>query len=463
MTATRPVLTFAYPLEDLADGPFGRITRTALCIALLSVMSSGPAIAQDDGPCDITCHSRSAADAAAEGRFDAYLEHARAILALAPSHPGAVYAVARGLALTGDAAGAEDWLRRLVAMGDTRDISGDPAFADLRRTPAFASIERSLVDNGTPQLRGQIVLSIPDPDLLPESFAYDSERQRWLIGSQWRRKVIAVAADGSVSEFADASDMLRVVGMHADSTRDLLWIATWDARYDPNAPDVVPPSRTRLFKADLASGRILARYAPADSLGDHMFNDLVIAPNGDIYITDTSTGWLYRVRASADTLEVFLAPDPVRWTGANGIAMAPDGRTLWVAYFGGIAWVDVASRQINWMGTPDTVSTAVVDGLYYVDGSLVGVQAVPTMRRVIRYQLSGDGRSILGATVLERGPPLTSPSTGQVVGSRFYYIPNAQYERLGDDGVLIEPEGPPVPSTVRVVELEPHTETPPEP
>jgi hypothetical protein len=412
-------------------------------------------MAQEPERCDMECHSRAAARAATEGRHVDYLGHARSILALAPSHPGALHAVARGLALTGRTNEALAALRTLVAMGDARQISDDPAFATIRSRDEFASIEAAFLDNGTAHLPGRVVRTIPDADLIPESFVHDEVHERWLIGSQSRRKVIAMDEGGTISDFVAPADMLRVVGMHADTTRGLLWIASWEPRPDGDPLGGGVPSRTRLFKADLESGHVLARYAPSDSTADHLFNDLAVAPNGDVYITDSSTGKLFRIPTESDTLEVFLTPDPVQWTGANGIARSPDGRLLWVAYFGGIAVVDLATRRINWLAAPAGVSTAVIDGLYHVDGALVGVQAAPGLTRVVRFDLARDGRSIVGATVLERGGPLTTPTTGQVIGSRFYYIANGQYDRLGDDGTLHSPHGEPIPSAIRVVDLDP--------
>lgn len=46
---------------------------------------------------------------------------------------------------------------------------------------------------------------------------------------------------------------------------ELLWFATWEPteRIDPSGSGRI--TRTRMFKADLATGRILAMYAPLDT------------------------------------------------------------------------------------------------------------------------------------------------------------------------------------------------------
>ena len=62
--------------------------------------------------------------------------------------------------------------------------------------------------------------------------------------------------------------------------------------------------------------------------------------------------------------------------GANGIAVAADG-TVYVTLSTGIARLDIDGTPHR-MTQPDSVVTAGIDGLYWHDGDLVGVQNVPT-------------------------------------------------------------------------------------
>jgi hypothetical protein len=177
--------------------------------------------------------------------------------------------------------------------------------------------------------------------------------------------------------------------------------------------------------------------------------------DGTLFITDTETGSIYRLRSPQDTLELFLQPDPVRFCCANGITSAPGGRVLYVAFLQGVARLDVASKSIALLPSPDTVSTASIDGLYWYRGSLIGVQGIPSLSRVVRLTVSPDGGRITAGAVLERGlPVVVQPTTGTVVGSRFYYIANAQYGRLDNNSSAFTPQtGTPVRTAIRVIEL----------
>jgi hypothetical protein len=101
------------------------------------------------------------------------------------------------------------------------------------------------------------------------------------------------------------------------------------------------------------------------------------------------------------------------------------------------------------------VSTASADGLYWYRDGLIAVQGIPTLQRVVRYALTADGTGITSSAVIERGQPVVhQPTTGVLVGSRFYYIANSQYGRLGDRGdKLAPPSGAPIRTVVRVIEL----------
>ena len=177
-----------------------------------------------------------------------------------------------------------------------------------------------------------------------------------------------------------------------------------------------------------------------------------------MFITDTDQGAVYRIRSGADSLELFLQPDLRRFSEANGIALSGDNRTLYVAFVEGIARIDVRTRAIARLPMLAPGSTAGIDGLYWYRGTLIGVQHLPGLDQVARYDLAPDGRSIRHIDVLERADSLLHlPTTGALVGGQFYYIANSQFDRLGDDNRLApaSPSSMPL-STVRVLDLEHH-------
>ena len=425
-----------------------------LTVACLTFILSRSGQSQQP-PCDVFCHSLAAQRAEKSGNLRELESRVRAVNALAPSHPGVVYQMARVFAKKGQPDSAIAWLGRLGTMGDTRDPNADTVFTRLRTRPGYADARNRLLSNRLPILDGKVAFEISDPDFIPEAIVYDSTRGRVLAGSLNHRVISALMPDEDPVPFVKATEMLRVVGIHIDHRRKRLWFATWAPDSARARTSADPPSRTRLFLADLETGQVVRSWTPNGGRPGHLLNDFVIVDDGTLYITDTEQGDVYRLRSPDDTLEMFIATDHGRFTVANGITSTPDGRTLYVAFLEGIMRVDVATHAITRMPAPDSASTASVDGLYWYRGSLVAVQGIPTLQRVVRYELSADGTEITSGAVLERGPGVVEqPTTGVFVGSKFYYIANSQYGRMNDRGGPPAPQkGRPVRTAIRVIDL----------
>ena len=88
-------------------------------------------------------------------------------------------------------------------------------------------------------------------------------------------------------------------------------------------------------------------------------NDLAVAQDGTLYVTDSETGSLFRKKPEEKALTKFGATGALR--GANGIALAPDG-ALYVTLSTGIARVDTTSGEPTRLPQQDTVVTGGIDG-----------------------------------------------------------------------------------------------------
>ena len=277
----------------------------------------------------------------------------------------------------------------------------------------------------------QVAYTIHEPDLIPEGIAWDPLEKALYVSGMYKHKVVRVDAAGHVRDFAKPGQdgLLETVGMKVDAVRRQLWVASGDV---PDTPEA--PAASLLHQYDLRSGRLLHKFAlpPAEQ---HFLNDLDLSPSGEVFLSESASGAIYRLRPGAESLEIFLPAGTFEFP--NGVALAGDGKTLYVATYLGLAAVDIASGAFVYLSHPEDAIPIGIDGLYWHKGALVAVQNGLGRGRVLRFHLAPGGRPIRRAEIIESGNPLfDAPTTGAPTGDDFYYMANTQLDDLGPDGKL---------------------------
>lgn len=410
-----------------------------LVLALLASPHAGAA-AQSDPVVASRAAYQEAVRAYEAHDFPGFLRHAREAAELRPAHGGVVYGLACAYALTGDTTAALATLQHFAALGHTADLDADADFTSLRSLPAFDSLRQAMRRNAAPLVRATPAFTLAERDLLTEGIAYDPKTRSFLVGSVHRGKILRVDG-GRVTEFVPPGlkGFWAPLGMRVDPVRRVLWVAAaavpQTVGYDP-----ADAGRSGLFRFDLASGALTGRFTvPADGQ-PHTLGDVTIARSGDVYSTDSRGPGVYRVRAGSDSIEEF-ATSPLLLS-AQGLALDAEERTLYVAdYARGILRVDLATRAVRLLETADDVLALGIDGLYLVEGSLVGIQNGVAPHRVVRLRLDASGDRVEHAEVLERArPDYAEPTLGVVVGSDLFYVAASQWERFRDDGTIDAPD-----------------------
>jgi len=272
--------------------------------------------------------------------------------------------------------------------------------------------------------------------LHPEGVTFDPRGGRWFIGSVRQRRVVVVERDGSSHDFvrSGADGIGGVFGMAIDPARRTLWVATTAL---PRMLGFAPTDsgRVGVYGYDLESGRLKkSAWMPRDSSVVHTFGDVVVAPNGDVYVSDSQAPWIHRLPLGGDSL-VRFATHPL-FRSLQGMAITPDGVTMFVAdYSHGLLRIDLASRSVSLLGAPSAVTLLGVDGLYLHRGNLVGVQNGVTPTRVARFCLDATGRAVHRLEVLDRNSATADePTLGVVVKDSLFYVATSQWDKFDDAG-----------------------------
>jgi len=339
-------------------------------------------------------------------------------------------------AMTGDTADAARWLDRLAELGIGSSVRTDTVFRALGAAPVFVAAAARLDSATAPAVRSRVRLTVADTTLHPEGIAYDSRRGRWFVGSVRQRRIVAVERDGRVHDFVPArSDGIGgVFGMAVDSIRRVLWVATSAL---PRMEDFTPTDsgRVGVYGYELDTGRLVrSAWMARDSSVAHTFGDVAVAPNGDVYVSDSEAPWILRLATGTDSLVRFVTHSLFR--SLQGMAITPDGATMYVAdYSHGLLSVSLASRTVTPLRAPRTMSVLGVDGLYWDRGALVGVQNGVDPARVVRFCLDSSGRSVRRMEMLDRNPAVADePTLGTVAGDSLFYVATSEWDKYDDSG-----------------------------
>lgn len=281
-----------------------------------------------------------------------------------------------------------------------------------------------------------IAFTLKEKDLLPENLAFDPQSGYFLVGSTRTGGIREVAAGCREWDFAAAraQGLWMVIGMKADPKRRALWVASSDG---DNLAGRRPgrPTAAGLFEFDLDTGGLLGRFLLDEPGVTHFLNDLVVAPDGDVYVTHMfDAGQVWRLDAKTRTFAPFYSGDAA-FHNPNGITITPDGKRLYVADDFGISAIDIAGRTRRPVAGPKGVKLGGVDGLYLYGHSLVFIQ--PDLKRVSRCELDQQGLHATRCEVLEQDYPMFAhPTTGVIVGNALYYIANSQFNSVDAEGKL---------------------------
>jgi sugar lactone lactonase YvrE len=343
-----------------------------------------------------------------------------------PGDAAVLYQVAAQLAGAGRTDDALEALRRMAALDTGLDPRPRDGFDSLTNHPEFRRIVTAIRAKHPPVLRARAIFTIEEADLAPEGIAWSPKTQRFYLGSI-KRKVVSVDRAGHMETLISAGQagLGVVLGVRVDDARGEVWVAS--ARLGGKPEDGL----VGLLRARLSDGEVLGRY-PSTTMGD-LVNDVALAPDGTAYATITTGGQLLRVDGRTRAVAKVLAPQAI--PDANGIALAADGKALFVASWHDVYRVELPSLEVKPLPKPKNVASGCFDGLYAFEGDLVGIQnCAHATGRVVRLFLDAGGRRIERAAVLESYNPLFDGiTTAAVAGGELVFVANVQFRKIGKE------------------------------
>lgn len=352
----------------------------------------------------------------AQQDYQGFLDHMLAAYEINPASYNVIYNISCGYSLTGQHDKAINTLNKIAEeKGIYFETGNDSDFDAIRELEGYKDFKAKADKMNIPINTSELFFASQQIDFSTEGMAYDPTMDRFFFGSMRNGTIMTVDVEGNLLQFTEIrhdDKLLPVLGLEVDSKRNLLWAV---GRLNSQEHGRMSGA----FGFDLQTGEQKHAFVlPKDS--EHTgFNDLTVSNNGDIYLTG---GPLYIVKEGTS--------NPVPWphgevTGnANGICFSDDESTLFVAdYVLGIFAIDMASGKVQLIKAPENLPTVAIDGLYFYNGSLVGVQNGIPPWRALQFYLSDDYSQIMDHRIIERNnTKLLTAMTGAIVEDDFFMI-----------------------------------------
>jgi hypothetical protein len=349
------------------------------------------------------------------------------VLPRIPDRGATLFLLARRYAHLGDLQKALALLKECVALeaGFVPDPARSPSLRPLEANGKFRELLAQARRGSSPVHKAHVAFTLPAEDLFPEGLAVDVSNGLFYMGSMHRKKIVEFTLTGGVSDFVeqDVYGLSPVGGVHVDPTDHSVWAST----------DAGVKQRPELLHFN-TEGKLLERYASPGKM-PYDLNDLVLRGRQEIFATDTEGHHVYRFDRVSHRFTNMKLWRPVFYP--NGITLSRDCKLLFVADMLGVIRVDLRTNDSADVdpGAHDTLSG--IDGLYWHNGELLGVQYGTGEYRVMRWKLSLDGRKVVASEILEYRTDLTSdPTTGAIFDDNFYFIANTGIYNLEDDRIV---------------------------
>ena len=345
---------------------------------------------------------------------------------LHPYHQGILYQLGMAAALTGHTEEALTQLKKAILIDASFRLEGLADFNAIKDTPGFQALLDLQKEYQRPLVHSDTAFIMRDRSLHTEGIDYDPAHDVFYLGSIHKRKIVKVTPQGLATDFCmeGLEGMTSIFGIKVDGKRNVLWACSSPMAEMQNFDST---AKSSVFKFDLASGKLLAKFQLPVWGRDGVFGDLVLNANGEVFVSDGQTNTIFKVNEKNQQLEpYFTSPD---FWNLQGLSFCDHDQYLFIAdYVKGIFRLDTKTKVLIEIKCDLDVSLKGIDGLNYYHQSLIAIQNGVSPARVIRYFLGPSQNHIARFKILDRKhPAFNEPTMGVIVGSTFYYIGNSQW------------------------------------
>lgn len=365
-----------------------------------------------------------------EKNYQVFTEKMFTIDTMRPNYPPVVYNLAGGYALTGESEKSIEILNRYILMNATQDFTKDEDFSSLADNPDFKKIIEKQKEL-TQEIPVEIAYQFPILKSHSECIAYSKKQKAFFMGGVRDGKIWKIAEGEAPVVWAESPEnSWAVMGIDISPDGKTLWVCTSAME---QYQDLVEEDKGKVsvLKYDLKKGKLLETFALPPN---HVFGDMIFDEKGNAYFSDGTANKLYWVSEEKGELEVFKDMENDVFN-LQGLTFNDDQSSIYISdYIDGVYKLDIDTKTIQKLTTPDDVLLKGIDGLYFRNNSLVGLHNGTTPNRVIKYNLDDAGTGIVSSEIVAQSGLLGEPTQGTLVDGKLLYIVNSPWPAYDQEG-----------------------------
>jgi WD40 repeat protein len=237
-----------------------------------------------------------------------------------------------------------------------------------------------------------------------------------------------------------ANGMTIAVGMAADTKNNRLWVANFNFKTASGKPG----SNLKVF--DLKTGNLL-RTIPESYIEGVFFNEVVVQPDGNVYVTNTFGPQIWNANFSSSAPTVFVEnellsnPDPAQPFDLNGLSSTPDNEYLIASVMdrldagdGRLVRIHLKSKEVTpiQLNGGGVAAFAGSDGMFFHNGILYMVNVYAKAGAILTATFSNAYSSAELTVHLKHNDLYDRPTASAISKGRLYTV-NSQLNRIIDD------------------------------
>ncbi|MES2761355.1 MAG: hypothetical protein V4677_04070 [Bacteroidota bacterium] len=354
-----------------------------------------------------------------------------------PSHPTILYNLACAYALNAKSSEAISVLKNMILMNNKVAFETDEDLASLHELTEYKALLKLKTNQLIEVKHSNKIIELSAKELHPEGITYLPKHKLWLSGSIRKHKIVSFnIKTGECDEWLTDGKLLSVFALKADAKEEFLWVAT------SAVPEMDNYSEEKngigeILKIEIKTKQIIRGYGLS---GSHVFGDITIAKNGDVFISDSDQPLIYKINPVTDQLEEFINIEKEAFN-LQGLTLNEDESALYIAdYLKGILKINLKdATQRTWLDFPEGTTRKGIDGLVFYKNSLIAIHNGIKPIRIIKYDLNKEGTHAIKATVIDHArQEFMEPTLATLIGSELYFIANSPWSCYTKDFQLDE-------------------------